>query len=392
MALVPIILPQLGESIAEATIVSIDVKIGDQVETDQNVMEVETTKAATHVTSPTRGVVRRIIAVPGQSYAVGAELAELETADQASTPGNGSHFSSPQDALATPISTRVAAVEPTVSSLPVPVTASGASFMSPRMKARMQELGLHAADLSGVAGSGAGGRVTIQDFEKFLANLEKHKTSQASTMRVAVADAMRRSWTRPLATVALPVNLDAMLAHRKKSNPKPGPALYALRALAIALAENSAPAGRLVGNKIVHPAAIDVGFAVEAEDGVLVPVLRHADTKPLKDLVERYNQLVELARQRKLPLDAQGGSIATVTNFGTFGLTWATPIPLPEQTLVLGMGAGKRMPHWDESKGQFVPVMECNLTLSFDHRVLDGGGAGRLLARIAALMSEPEKL
>jgi pyruvate/2-oxoglutarate dehydrogenase complex dihydrolipoamide acyltransferase (E2) component len=393
MALVPIILPQLGESIAEAMVVSIDVKVGDQVETDQNVMEVETTKAATHVTSPTRGIVKRIIAEPGQSYAVGAELAELETADEAvATPGNGSHFSSPQDALAMPISTRVAAVEPTVSSLPVPASASGASFMSPRMKARMQELGLHAADLAGVAGSGSGGRVTIQDFEKFLANLEKHKTSQASTMRVAVADAMRRSWTRPLATVALPVNLDPMLAHRKKSDPKPGPALYALRALALALAESSAPAGRLVGNKIVHPAAIDVGFAVEAEDGVLVPVLRHADTKSLKDLVERYNQLVELARQRKLPLDAQGGSIATVTNFGTFGLTWATPIPLPEQTLVLGMGAGRRVPFWDESKGQFVPIMEGNLTLSFDHRVLDGGGAGRLLARVAALMSQPEKL
>jgi pyruvate/2-oxoglutarate dehydrogenase complex dihydrolipoamide acyltransferase (E2) component len=192
--------------------------------------------------------------------------------------------------------------------------------------------------------------------------------------------------------VALPVNLDPLLAHRKKSDPKPGPALYALRALAIALAENSAPAGRIVGNKIVHPAAIDVGFAVEAEDGVLVPVLRKADTKPLKELVEKYNQLVDLARQRKLPLDAQGGSIATVTNFGTFGLTWATPIPLPEQTLVLGMGAGRRVPFWDEAKGQFVPIMEANLTLSFDHRVLDGGGAGRLLARIAALVSQPDKL
>jgi pyruvate/2-oxoglutarate dehydrogenase complex dihydrolipoamide acyltransferase (E2) component len=392
MALVPIILPQLGESIAEATIVSIDVKVGDQVETDQNVMEVETTKAATHVTSPTRGIVRRIMAVPGQSYAVGAELAELETADEPAAPSNGSHFSSPQDALAIPIHTRVASVEPTVSSLPVPATASGAAFMSPRMKARMHELGLHAADLAGVAGSGAGGRVTIQDFEKFLANLEKHKTSQASTMRIAVADAMRRSWTRPLATVALPINLDPLLAHRKKSDPKPGPALYALRALAIALSENSAPAGRIVGNKIVHPAAIDVGFAVEAEDGVLVPVLRNADTKSLRELVERYNQLVDLARQRKLPLDAQGGSIATVTNFGTFGLTWATPIPLPEQTLVLGMGAGRRVPFWDESKNQFVPIMEANLTLSFDHRVLDGGGAGRLLARIAALVSQPDKL
>ena len=83
-------------------------------------------------------------------------------------------------------------------------------------------------------------------------------------MRVAVADAMRRSWTRPLATVALPVPFDAVLAHRKTNPLKPGPALYALRALALALAENSAPAGRLVGNKIVHPPAIDVGFAVEA--------------------------------------------------------------------------------------------------------------------------------
>jgi pyruvate/2-oxoglutarate dehydrogenase complex dihydrolipoamide acyltransferase (E2) component len=211
-------------------------------------------------------------------------------------------------------------------------------------------------------------------------------------MRVAVADAMRRSWTRPLATVGLPVQLDAVLAHRKTSNPKPGPALYALRSLALALSENSAPAGRLVGNKIVHPGSIDVGFAVEAEDGVLVPVIRHADQKSLHDLTGRYNELVELARQRKLPADATGGSVATVTNFGTFGLIWATPIPLPEQTLVLGMGAGRHMPHWDEKNGQFVPVVEAGLTLSFDHRVLDGGAAGRLLQRVGALMQQPERL
>ena len=117
-----------------------------------------------------------------------------------------------------------------------------------------------------------------------------------------------------------------------------------MRALAIALAENSAPAGRLIGNKIVHPSSIDVGFAVEAEEGVLVPVIRNADKRPLKDLVEAYDELVSLARQRRLPAEATGGSIATVTNFGTFGLTWATPIPLPEQTLVLGMGAAGGSP------------------------------------------------
>jgi pyruvate/2-oxoglutarate dehydrogenase complex dihydrolipoamide acyltransferase (E2) component len=283
-------------------------------------------------------------------------------------------------------------VQPTVNGLPVPANAAGASYMSPRMKARMMELGLHAADLAGLPGSGAAGRVTIQDFEKFIANLEKHKLSPASSMRVAVADAMRRSWTRPLATVALPVCFDPLLNHRQTCDPKPGPALYALRALALALAENSAPAGRLIGNQIVHPSSIDVGFAVEAEDGVLVPVIRNADTRLLKDLARCYDELVELARQRKLPADATGGSIATVTNFGTFGLTWATPIPLPEQTLVLGMGAARRVPHWDEAKDQFVPVMEANVTLSFDHRVLDGGAAGRLLARVAQLLAIPEQL
>ncbi len=281
---------------------------------------------------------------------------------------------------------------PTVRGLPVPAHAAGASYMSPRMKARMNELGLHAADLAGIAGSGAAGRVTIQDFEAFIANLEKSRLTTASSMRVAVADAMRRSWTRPLATVALPVCLDPVLAHRKSCDPKPGPALYALRALAIALAENSAPAGRLVGNHIVHPTSIDVGFAVEAEDGVLVPVLREVDKRPLSELVDRYNELVELARQRRLPPTATGGSIATVTNFGTFGLTWATPIPLPEQTLVLGMGAGRIVPNWDAKKNQFVPVTEANLTLSFDHRVLDGGAAGRLLMRISALLGTPEQL
>jgi pyruvate/2-oxoglutarate dehydrogenase complex dihydrolipoamide acyltransferase (E2) component len=260
------------------------------------------------------------------------------------------------------------------------------------MKARMNELGLHAADLAGIAGSGAAGRVTIDDFEKFLAALDHHKITPASSMRVAVADAMRRSWTRPIATVGMPAVLDALLAHRKRANPKPGPALYALRALGIALAENSAPAGRLVGDRIVHPASIDIGFAVEAEDGVLVPVLRNVDTAPLAEIVARYNELVELARLRRLPASATGGSIATVTNFGTFGLTWATPIPLPEQTLVLGLGAGRIVPNWNPATKAFEPVTEANLTLSFDHRVLDGGAAGRLLVRVAALLANPEQL
>jgi len=396
MPQIPIIMPQLGESIAEANIIAFLVKPGDNVEADQNLIEVETNKATMTVTSPCKGRIEKFNVQLNESYAVGATLGQIEaTREEAARLGLdvAPAKTSDTDRLSkSDENRRSGRVQPTVRGLPVPANAAGASYLSPRLKARMDELGLHAADLAGVAGSGAAGRVTVEDFEKYIASLEKHKMSGASSMRVAVADAMRRSWTRPLATVGLPVALDVVLAHRKNSNPKPGPALYALRALAIALAENSAPAGRLVGNKIVHPSSIDVGFAVEAEDGVLVPVIRNADKKSLKDLTQRYNELVELARQRKLPADATGGSIATVTNYGTFGLIWATPIPLPEQTLVLGMGAGRYAPSWDEAKKQFVPVMEANLTLSFDHRVLDGGAAGRLLTRIADLMSRPEKL
>lgn len=396
MPRVPIIMPQLGESIAEATIINFLAQAGDTVEADQDVLEVETNKASMNVSSPARGKIEQWLVKRDDSYAVGDVLGYLEVSVEEAaragfespSPANGS---SPTNGSTADAPTRHG-VEPTVRGLPVPAHASGASYISPRMKARMNELGLHAADLAGIAGSGAAGRVTVEDFERFLANLNEQKLTQASTMRVAVADAMRRSWTRPLATVGLPVLLDPILAHRKQSRPKAGPALYGVRALAIALSENSAVAGRLVGSKIVHPRAIDIGVAVEAEDGVLVPVLREADKKPLSGLVPRYQELIDLARERKLPSDATGGSIATVTNFGTFGLEWATPIPLPEQTLVLGMGAGRRAPHWDVAKQQFVPVMEFMLTLSFDHRVLDGGAAGRLLQRIAALMQSPEKL
>jgi len=397
MPAIPIIMPQLGESIAEATVVNLLVKVGDQIQANQDLMEVETSKATMTVAAPCPGQLASLEVQVGVSYPVGATLGYLKTSQEDTVRygldiGPGSEEArAAQNHLDGPEKTP-RKVQPTVRGLPVPANASGATYMSPRMKARMIELGLHAADLAGVAGSGAAGRVTIKDFESFIERLERLRHSPASSMRVAVADAMRRSWTRPLATVALPVCFDPMLSHRKTCEAKPGPALYALRALAMALAENSAPAGRLIGNKIFHPASLDVGFAVEVDEGVLVPVLRGADKRALSELVQPYDELIALARQRRLPADATGGSIATVTNFGTFGLTWATPIPLPEQTLVLGMGAARRVPSWDEAQGRFVPVFEGNLTLSFDHRVLDGGAAGRLLARIADLMRKPEQL
>jgi len=397
MALAPILMPQLGESIAEATIVRVLFKKGDPIVADADLIEVETNKAVMGVTAPCSGTLGEILAETGQSYPVGAVLGYIEVSSQDAVrlglededrPKTKRVETKRAEKPAPPVS-----VEPTIKGgLPVPAHAGGASYLSPRMKARMAELGLRMSDLSGIPGSGAGGRVTIEDLERFMAGIERNKTTPASPMRKAVADAMIRSWSRPLATVFLPITLDNLLAHRKKHPLKPGPALYTLRALAIALGENSAPAGRLIGDRIVHPPSIDIGFAVEAEDGVMVPVIRNADQYPLDDLVPRYNRLVELARQRRLPAGDTGGSIATITNYGTFGLTLATPIPLPEQTILIGMGVGRTVPFWNPAIEEFIPIVEAQFTLSFDHRVLDGGSAGRLLKRVAELLEDPVQL
>jgi pyruvate/2-oxoglutarate dehydrogenase complex dihydrolipoamide acyltransferase (E2) component len=284
------------------------------------------------------------------------------------------------------------AVVPNIKGLPVPAGTMGAHYISPRMRARMDDLGLREADISAVAGTGAGGRVTVEDLERFLAYIDAWPSTHASPMRLAVADAMRRSWTRPLATVGLPAVLDRVLDHRRSHKPKPGLTLYLLRTFALALMENPTTAGYLIGDKIVHPRSYDLGVAVQIENGVVVPVVRKLDQKPLRELIGEYDDLVDRARRRRLTEDDCRGGIATVTNFGTFGLTLGTPIPLPNETLILGIGAGVKKPVWSPQVEAFLPATVADIFLTFDHRVVDGGGAGVLLARVAELLQQPEIL
>ena len=337
MALIPIQMPQLGESIAEAIIVEINIEIGQSVKADQEVFQVETNKAVMGVTTPVEGQISKIEALLDESYPVGATLAWLEISEEVAEQLGVSDSAidqnvspsvikdSDDDSAPAPVASkpeRPLTVQPTIEGLPVPATATGATYLSPRMKARMEELGLHSADLSGIAGSGAAGRVTIEDFERFISEIDQKHRTAASPMRIAVADSMRRSWTRPLATVGSPIRLDTLLDHRKKMDPKPGPTLYIIRALAIALAENTAVAGRLVGKEIVHPDAIDIGFAVEVDDGVLVPVIRDVDQKPLNDIVNEYSTIGRTSqttttarrRQRSWPRHCYGDKLWSIRN------------------------------------------------------------------------------
>ena len=420
MPKVPITMPQLGESMAEATIVAIKVQPGDKVAADQEIIEVETDKAVMGITTPCPGEIAAIDADVKGIYAVGAVLGYVEASEadaarfvkNAPEPptaevarevpgreeesaeaqnGSGSHFqvdetSLPQVAAGSHFQVDRAEV------LPVPASAKGAGYLSPRVKARMAELQLTQADLAAIQGSGNAGRVTIKDLESFLGSLEKQTAEDASAIRTGVADAMRRSWTRPLATVGVSVCLDPVLEDRKKRDPKPGPALYVVRALALALAKTPAAASRLIGGRAILSESIDIGVAVEAQDGIMVPVIRNADKTSLADLTSRYTELIDLARRRRLTSEMTSGGIASVSNFGTFGLDWGTPIPLPDQTLLLGLGAGKKAPIWSEGKKQFVPATQAELTLSFDHRSLDGGGAGRLLQQVVELLGTPGQL
>jgi pyruvate/2-oxoglutarate dehydrogenase complex dihydrolipoamide acyltransferase (E2) component len=412
MPTVPILMPQLGESIAEATVIRLGVAVGDSVRTDQEIIEVETNKAVMGVTTLCHGVVSEIRAEEGVSYSVGSLLGLLEVTEEEvartgvdtlealeqkrapvsqATQESGEknlHFAvAPEDAYE-----EAPPVVPSVKGLPVPTGTMGAHYITPRMRARMNDLGLREADISAVAGTGAAGRVTVEDLERFLDYLEEWPSAPASPMRLAVSDAMRRSWTRPLATVGLPALLDHVLQHRSTHQPKPGLTLYMLRAFALAIAENPATAGYLIGDKVVHPRSFDIGVAVQVEDGVLVPVVRKVDQKPLRELIDEYEDLVTRARRRRLTEEDCRGGIATVTNFGTFGLTLGTPIPLPNETLILGIGAGVKQPVWSKETETFLPATTAEIFLTFDHRVVDGGGAGVLLARVAELLRTPELL
>ena len=399
-------MPQLGESIAEATIVDIKIKPGDEVADDQEIIDVETNKAVMGVTTPCKGKIAQITVQLKETYPVGAVLGYVE-ASEADAARFAKQTPPPaQREVAEEIPARAdqeiaPAREKKVArdgdgararGLPVPVAPKGATFMSPRVRARMAELQLTTADLAGIMGTGAGNRVTIKDLENFLDKIESQTAQEASAIRAGVADAMRRSWTRPLSTIGSSVNLDPVLQDRQSRDPKPGPGLYVLRALALALAETPGAAAKLIGNRVVQSNSIDVGIAVEAEDGIMVPVIRAAEKTSLADLATKYKELIELARQRRISPDMQAGGVATVSNFGTFGMEWGTPIPLPDQTLLLGLGAGKKVPSWNEQKKEFVPRTEAQITLSFDHRSIDGGRAGRLLKRVIEQLEDPKEL
>lgn len=417
MPLVPILMPQLGESIAEATIMHLLIKPGDVVEAEQEVCEVETNKAVMGVTTACGGTVKSISVSEGETVAVGTVMGLIEatreeiersgatplgdgeeaaaqnakpTPDAGSTAkanADGSHFSTQGEYRET-----LAAAGAEGRGLPVPIGVRGAHYLSPRIRARMDELGITEADLGYITGTGAGGRITIDDFENFMNYVDGWPSRKASPMRRSVASSMQRTWRRPIAGASRPIYMAPILLHRRNHLRKPGITLYFVRALALALAEAPECAGYMVGGIILTPRRIDIGVAVQVTDGVMVPVMRNVNEYTMDELIDEYNKVVEQARSRRLDDAYVGGGIATVTNFGGFGLTDGTPMPLPSESLILGVGAVQKVPVWSDEVECFIPVEQAKIVASFDHRVVDGGDIGRLMVRIAYYLEHPDML
>ncbi len=399
---VAIRLPKLGESAAEAAIVSWLVEPGAAVAVDQDLLEVETEKSVMTVTSPAAGTLSAQTAAPGDRCAVGDVLGQITVAEGAATPPienqatteqasdeageieHGTHFPVDAESMASAADRQPAGDDR------VPARAPGMGYFSPRVRALMDAWNLANADIAAVRGSGRGGRVSARDLEHFLDGIDAEQTTLASPMRVAVAHSMRRSWSRPLATIACDVRMDPLLAHRRGVAGRPSATVYALRALGLALKADDRCACRLVGDRLVHPRSIDLAFAVEIEQGVRTPVIQAVDTLEMPALNIAYEKTLPRSREDLASQDAT--SIATVSNYGTFGITWSTPVPLPDQSLILGLGAVRNVPDWQPRSETWGRIRIAEMTLTFDHRVVDGGAAGRLLMKVRDLLQRPQRL
>jgi pyruvate/2-oxoglutarate dehydrogenase complex dihydrolipoamide acyltransferase (E2) component len=386
-------MPQFGESAAEATVVAWLVPAGATVAADQELVEVQTEKSIMTVAAPGAGVLAEQVAKPGDTLAVGDTLAWLTPAG--APPAAEAPAAGPVPGDVHVIGTAPRAVvsldqhrrRPATPQRTQRATVRGAdenAFISPRVSAALQSHGLKASDLAMIVGTGAGGRVTAKDVDAYASQGEP-----LSQVRQAVAAAMTRSWSRPLATVARPVRCDAILAHRRTVPGRPSLTVYGLKALALALA-GSPFASRLQGSRLLRPATVDLAVAVEFNDGVLTPVIRRVESRPLDELTATVEDVIDKARTGRVA-DA-GDAVGSVSNYGVFDITWATPIPLPGQGVILGLGAVRNAPDWNPASKTFDRIRQVEITLTFDHRIADGGAAGRMLQTIVELLENPQRL
>jgi len=371
-----IIMPQLGESIAEGTVVKWFIPTGAMIQKDQALLEVETEKVDLEIPSPVTGVLSEIIVREGDTVPVGTVLARIE-----STP--------PSEVV-----NRVGGVVVRPSQ-PMP---EGEHRHSPAVRQLARE---HGVDLSRVRGTGAGGRVTKRDVQDLIEQTGNQTASSAAggepsmgeevrpvtQMRKTIADRMVKSkQTSAHVTTFFEADFSDIAKFREGRDLTYLP--FVIRTVSRAIRELPIVNSSWGEQGIIIKKDIHIGIATALDEGLLVPVVRHADRKGLTLLAKEVADLAERARTKKLSPDEVQGGTFTITNHGGFGSLFSTPIIHQPQIAILGIGAiQKRAVVINDA----IAIRTMGyLSLSFDHRVIDGATADQFMAKVRGNLEQSQ--
>ncbi|PJI42047.1 2-oxoglutarate dehydrogenase complex dihydrolipoyllysine-residue succinyltransferase [Ferrovibrio sp.] len=401
---VEIRVPQLAESISEATVGKWSVKAGDAVARDQLLVELETDKVTVEVNAPEAGTLAEVLAAEGATVQVGDLLGTLTAGAGAAKP-----------AATKPAAAPAAAPAPAPAAKPAAAAAPAAGQALPAAAKMAAEKNVN---LTGVAGSGKDGRVTKGDVADLLAsgggaapaarpsvpagprsNADREERQRMSKLRQVIARRLKEAQnTAALLTTFNEVDMTALMAARKqyvdqfekKHGVRLGFMSFFVKACVQALREFPAVNAEIEGDEIVFKNYFNIGCAVSTPTGLVVPVIRDADHLSFAGIEKTISDLGKRARDGKLGIDELQGGSFSITNGGVFGSLMSTPIINPPQSAILGMHKIQDRPMAINGQVVIRPMMY--IALTYDHRIVDGREAVSFLVRVKECLEDPQRL
>ena len=411
-----VVMPQMGESIVEGTLTKWLKKAGDTVVMDEPRFEISTDKVDTEIPTPAAGVLSDVLVEEGQTIQVNTVVARItESGAAPATAPKAEAAPAPEAAAPAPAVAPVAAPVAAAAAAPQAPAAAAvpAGPLSPLVRRMARENNI---DLSRIAGTGAGGRITKDDVEAFLKGAPapvaaapapsatpvatkppgsgaKTRTEPMTTMRQKIAEHMIASQNISAhVTTVHRVDMTKVAKMRAKHKDafaaRHGMSLTFLpfftRAATEALAQFPIINSSIVGTDIVYHNEINIGIAVALDGGLIVPVIKNADEKNVTGLQRSIVDLAGRARSRQLKPDEIQGGTFSITNFGSFGSVFATPMINQPQVAILGVGTVEKVAAVVDDG--IAIRSQCFLALTFDHRLIDGALADQFTAKVKAVL------
>lgn len=407
-------LPDVGEGVAEAELVEWLVAVGDPVTPETPIAEVLTDKAAVEISAPVAGTVTALYGAPGDLLAVGSDFVEIETAD--ATGAAPSQPVAPSDvapADVAPLDVAPADVGDASigQSLPPPGARSGGRrpTAAPAVRARAKSLGI---DLASVDGTGPDGRVVHADLDRRSGTGPTATPARAAAsgegtshpvrgVRRRISERLTTAWTGiPHITYVDAVDVTELERLRAELNSRSDQhsgvrlTLLPFLATAIVVAVRDQPNVNAhydhAGETLTTFDPVHLGIATQTDDGLRVPVARHAESLGIWDLAAEIGRVAEAARNGTATRDELSGSTITITSLGALGGLVTTPILNPPEVAIVGVNKIETRPVWQDDV--FVPRQMMNLSSSFDHRMVDGWDAAVFVQRLKSLLETPALL